>query len=126
MYTVRSTSLISGAFAVAALAACIAFQFSQSTMPEPLPYWVMPAASVVVAMLAGGVVALSVLCGLRLAKSNYLSSRSAFGVAIVSISVMGVLGTLPIKSHAIMLQMNSETTVSNHVPPSIWLTGLAL
>jgi hypothetical protein len=119
-----STSLISGATAAAATAALPAIQLILSTMPQPMPLWFIASTLMVVALIAGGAVAISVRCGLRLARCSHLGARSVFGIVVISHAILGLLLTMPMESHAIMLDIDSGKTLSNRIPLTVWLTGL--
>jgi hypothetical protein len=121
MYSVRSTSWISGAAFAVTTIAYIAFALSTSSMPEHTPLWVIAAASVVVALVIGSAMALVIRSGLHLAGRRHVSRLSAVAIPVISILVVGFLGTMPVETHAVLLDVGSAHVDQPRVPGSFWV-----
>jgi Na+/H+ antiporter NhaA len=121
MYSVRFTSWISGvAFAVTTIA-YVAFALGTASMPEHLPTWAIAAVSVVAALAIGGAMAIVVCGGLHLARRHHVSRLSALAIPVISIFIVGFLGTRPIETHAVMLEVGSAPVDQPSIPRTFWL-----
>jgi len=121
MYSAWSASWVSGIAAAVATAAAIAVEVSKSSVPDLPPVWLLAATLLVVFSMVGGAVTLAVRGGLRVASCHRLTLRSVLSIPIISLLLMGVVATIPIETHAVMLDKNSGQSVSNAIPLAIWI-----
>jgi hypothetical protein len=121
MYSVSSTSWISGLAAAVVTAGAGAMQLSASSTPDPLPVSFIVVTSLVVALAVGIATTIAVRVGLHLASCSHLALRFALTIPAVSLSVVGILATWPVETHAIRLDMPSGRTSPSGPPLTFWL-----
>ena len=121
MYSVWSTSWLSGIASALVTAGAGAMQLRASSTPDPLPVSFIIVASLVVAFAVGIAVALSVRGGLHLARARHLALRSVLIIPAVSLLLLGILATWPVETHAIRLDMPSGQTSPVAPPSTFWL-----
>ncbi len=79
------------------------------------------------ALFAGVLVVVAVRIGLLLALCRLLAVRFSLIIAAVNVTVLGILVTAPVETHAIKLDMPSRQSTPLEVPLTFWLTiALAL
>ena len=122
MYSAWTTAFISGIVAVVAMAVGCAVQLISSSTPDPLPGAFIVGASAMAALLAGILVAVAVRSGLLLARCRQLAVRFSLIIAAVNVTVLGIVLTAPVETHAIKLDMPSRQGSPVEVPLSFWLT----
>jgi hypothetical protein len=122
MYSAWSASLISGIVAAVAMAIGSAMQLNGSSTPDPLPVAFIVGGSAIAALVAGIVVAVAVRSGLLLARCRQLAVRFALIAAAVNVTVLGILATAPVETHAIKLDMPSGQSTPVEIPLTFWLT----
>ena len=126
MYSAWSASRISGIAAAVATAAAFAVDVSRSSVPEHPPVWLIAATLLVVISMVGGAMTLAVRGGLRVAGCHRLALRFVLSIPAVSLLLMGVMATIPIETHAVMLDKNSGRSVSNELPLALWIGIFAM
>ena len=125
MYSAWSAALINGIALAVALAIGIVVQLANSSTPDPLPAASIAGPFVVAALVAGILVMLAVRGGLLLARCGQLPFRSALVIAAVNVVVLGFLGTAPVETYAIKLNMPAPQGSHVEVPLLFWLLILA-
>jgi hypothetical protein len=125
MYSAWSAALINGIALAVALAIGIVVQLANSSTPDPLPVAFIVGSFVVTALVAGILVMLTVRGGLLLARCGQLPLRSALVIAAVNVVVLGFLGTAPVETYAIELNMPAPQGSHVEVPLLFWLLILA-
>jgi hypothetical protein len=120
MYSAKFTALFCGIVAAAAIAIGIAVQLSGSTTPDPLPLSFTLGASAITALVAGIVIAVTVRGGLLLAGCRQLAVRFVLIIAVVNVTILGILGTWPVKTYAVVLDMPSGQSGPPVVPVTFW------
>lgn len=127
MYSAWFSALISGIVAAIAVAIGGTARLIGSSTPDPLPVMFVVAASAVIALLAGALVAAAVRGGLHLARCRQLATRFALLIAAGNAVVLGILCAVPIQTHAIKLDMPSGpggpvASGPVGVPSTFWIT----
>ena len=122
MYAAWHAALVSGIAITAALAVGVAIQLVRSSTPNPLPVAFIVESFAITALVAGVFVAFAVRGGLLLARCRRLPVRFVLIIAAVNVTVLGILGTLPVETHAIRLDMPSAQSSHVEVPVAMWLT----
>ena len=100
----------------------VTVQVTHSSTPDPIPFSFTVGASAIAALVAGMFVALAVRSGLLLAHCRQLPIRFVLIIAVVNVTILGILGTAPIRTHAIKLDMPSSQRGLIDVPVIFWLT----
>ncbi len=121
MYSPWFSALVSGIVAGLAIAAGSAIQFIGFATPEPLPVAFIVWASAIAAVVAGFFVSIAVRSGLLLARCRQLPVRFVLITAVVNVVVLAILGTTPVQTHAIKLDMPSAQSASVGISLSFWL-----
>jgi hypothetical protein len=122
MYAAWHAALVSAIAIAAALAVGVAIQLVRSPMPDPLPVAFVVGSFAIAALVAGVFVAFAVRGGLFLARCRRLPGRLVLIIAAVNVTVLGILGTLPVETYAIRLDMPSAQSSHVQVPTTMWLT----
>jgi hypothetical protein len=125
MYSAWSAALINGIALAVAVAIGIVLQLARSSAPDPLPVDAIVGSFVVTALVAGILVVLTVRGGLLLARCRKLPLRSALFIAAVNVVVLAFLGTAPVETYAIKLDMPTPQASHVEVPLLFWLLILA-
>jgi hypothetical protein len=121
MYSAWSAALINGIALAVSVAIGIVVQLTSSSTPDPLPVAFIVGSFVVTALVAGILVMLTVRGGLLLARCGQLPLRSALVLAAVNVVVLGFLGTAPVETYAIRLDMPAPQGSHVEVPLLFWL-----
>jgi hypothetical protein len=122
MYAAWHAALVSGIAIAAALAVGVAIQLVGSSTPDPLPVAFIVESFAITALVAGVFVTFAVRGGLLLARCRRLPVRFVLIIAAINVTVLGILGTLPVETHAIRLDMPSAQSSHVEVPTTMWLT----
>jgi hypothetical protein len=122
MHSAWSAAVISGIVAAVAMAVCSVIQLISSSTPDPLPVVFIVGASAIATLVAGIFIATAVRGGLLLAHCRQLTLRFSLIIAAVNVTVLGILGTAPVETHAIKLDMPSGQTGPVEIPIIFWLT----
>jgi len=121
MYSAWSAALINGIAIAVALAIGIVLQLMSSSTPNPLPVAFIVGSFIVTALVAGILVVLTVRGGLLLARCGRLPLRFALVIAAVNVVVLGLVGTAPVQTYAIKLDMPTPQSSHVEVPLLFWL-----
>jgi hypothetical protein len=121
MYAAWYAALVSGIAMAAASAVGVAIQLLRSSTPDPLPVAFIVESFTVTALVAGVFVTFAVRGGLLLAGCRRLPVRFVLTIAAVNVTVLGILGTLPVETHAIRLDMPSTQSSHLEVPVTMRL-----
>jgi hypothetical protein len=78
-------------------------------------------ASAVAALISGIIVAVAVRSGLLLAGCREVAVRFALIIAGLNVVILGILGTRPIETHAVRLDMPSAQSGPPDIPVMFWL-----
>ncbi len=122
MYAAWHAALASGIAIAAALVVGVGIQLVRSSTPDPLPVAFIVESFAITALVAGVFVTFAVRAGLLLARCRRLPLRFALIIAAINVTVLGILGTLPIETHAIRLDMPFAQSSHVAVPATMWLT----
>ena len=122
MYAAWLAALISGIAIAVALAVGVAAQLVRSSTPDPLPVAFIVESIAITALVAGVFVTFAVRGGLLLARRRQLPARFALIIAAINVTVLGILGTLPVKAYAIRIDMPTAQSSHVEVPVTMWLT----
>ena len=122
MYAAWHAALVSGIAIAAALAVGVAIQLLSSSTLDPLPVASIVESLAIAALAVGVFVTFAVRGGLLLARCRRLPVRLVLIIAAVNVTVLGILGTLPVETHAIRLDMPSAQSSHVEVPVTMWLT----
>ena len=122
MLSAWRAALGSGIAIAAALAIGIAIQLVRSSTPDPPPVAFIVESFAITALVAGAFVMFAVRGGLYLARCRRLPVRFVLGIAAINVAVLGILGSLPVETHAIRLDMPSAQSSHVEVPATMWLT----
>jgi hypothetical protein len=122
MYAAWHAALVSGIAIAAGLAVGVAIKLVRSSTPDPLPVAFIVESFAITALVVGVFVAFAVRVGLLLARCRRLPVRFVLIIAAVNVTVLGILGTLPVETYAIRLDMPSAQSSHVEVPATMWLT----
>lgn len=122
MYSAWQASFVSGIAIAAALAVGVIIELVGYSAPDPLPVAFIVGSFAITALVAGVFVVFAVRGGLFLARCGQLPLRFALIIAAVNATVLGILGTTPIETHAIRIDMPSAQGSQVEVPIKFWLT----
>src|SRR5262245_23360108 len=109
-------ALICGTVAAVGVAIGNAIQLAGSSMPDPMPAVLIAEVSAAIALVAGIFVAVSVLCGLLLARCRQLTVRSVLILSSANVAVLGTLALVSVETHAVKLDMQSAESNPYEVP----------
>lgn len=126
MYSSWHAALVSGIAIAAALAVGIAIELVGSSEPDPLPVAFIVGSFAITALVAGAFVIFAVRGGLFLARCRQLPGRFALIIAAVNVTILGILGTTPIETHAIRIDMPPAQGSHVEVPITFWLTIVSM
>ena len=95
--------------------------------PPPGGIASMLIAASVAALVLTAVVATSVRIGLYFAGCKLLHARGACVILGILVAVLGILGIIPIPSHAVVVPMDGTTPTPIEIPATLWaaIVGIA-
>lgn len=116
-YSILSTASISGAIAAVTSAGGMVAETVSASVPHVPPAWFIAISALIMGAIAAALMMVAVLAGLRLARCTALDLRYVLGIPVLSLLIVGILVTRPIKSQAIVMDLPPGDTA----PPSFLL-----
>jgi hypothetical protein len=126
MYSAWNTSLIGAVVLAAAIVIAGLVQMSRSSMPDPMSLSFAMGVLVFPALVAGVLAALAVRGGLFFARCRELAGRQVVVIAVVNVVILGILGAVPVESHAVRLDVPSSQRNPFEVPATFYLIIAAM